>query len=97
MPSRSRSGTAEGRRNPKPMMNGMEKSDSVVIAVKSANKGTAVPAEPMERRTEPEGNPGSQSMRRAQDRESVPQAADWIRRFVQRFAVSSTQGRSLVP
>ena len=97
MPSRSRSGTAEGRRNPKPMMNGMEKSDSVVIAVKSANKGTAVPAESMERRTEPEGNPGSQSTRRAQDRESVTQAADWIRRFVQRFAVSSTQGRSLVP
>ena len=31
MPSRSRSGTAEGRRNPKPMMNGMEKSDSVVM------------------------------------------------------------------
>ena len=97
MPSRSRSGTAEGRRNPKPMMNGMEKSDSVVLAVKSANKGTAVPAESMERRTEPEGNPGSQSTRRAQDRESVTQAADWIRRFVQRFAVSSTQGRSLVP
>ena len=24
MPSRSHSGTAEGRRNPKPMMNGME-------------------------------------------------------------------------
>ena len=84
MPSRSRSGTAEGRRNPKPMMNGMEKSDSVVIAVKSANKGTAVPAESMERRTEPEGNPGSQSTRRAQDRESVTQAADRIRRFVKR-------------
>ena len=84
MPSRSRSGTAEGRRNPKPMMNGMEKSDSVVIAVKSANKGTAVSAESMERRTEPEGNLGSQSTRRAQDRESVTQAADRIRRFVKR-------------
>ena len=84
MPSRSRNGTAEGRRNPKPMMNGMEKSDSVVLAVKSANKGTAVPAESMERRTEPEGNPESQSTRRAQDRGSVTQAADRIRRFVQR-------------
>ena len=66
------------------MMNGMEKSDSGVLAVKSANKGTAFPAEPMERRTEPEGNPESQSTRRAQDRESVAQAADRIRRFVQR-------------
>ena len=66
------------------MMNGMEKSDLVVLAVKSANKGTAVPAEPMERRTEPKGNPESQSMRRAQDRESVKNAADRIRRFVQR-------------
>ena len=37
-------------------MNGMEKSDSVIVAVKSANKGTAVPAEPMEPRTEPKGN-----------------------------------------
>ena len=38
----------------------------------------------MERRTEPEGNLESQSTRRAQDRESVTQAADRIRRFVQR-------------
>ena len=66
------------------MMNGMEKSDSGTVAVKSANKGAAAPAEPMERRTEPEGNLGSQSTRRAQDRESVKQAADRIRRFVQR-------------
>ena len=66
------------------MMNGMEKSDSVRVAVKSANKGTAVPAESMERRTEPKGNPESQNMRRTQDRESVTQAADRIRRFVQR-------------
>ena len=38
-------------------MHGMEKSDSVVVAAKSANKGTRVSAEPVERRTEPEGNP----------------------------------------
>ena len=38
----------------------------------------------MERRTEPEGNLESQSTRRAQDRESVKQAADRIRRFVHR-------------
>jgi len=66
------------------MMHGMEKSDSGVVAMKSANKGASVPAESMERRTEPKGNPGSQSTRRAQDRESVTQAADRIRQFVQR-------------
>ena len=66
------------------MMNGMEKSDSVIVAVKSANKGTSVPAEPMEPRTEPKGNLESQSTRRTQDRESVSQAADRIRQFVQR-------------
>ena len=38
----------------------------------------------MERRTEPKGNLESQNTRRAQDRESVTQAADRIRQFVQR-------------
>ena len=40
------------------MMHGMEKSDSVIVAEKSANKGTPVPAESMEPRAEPKGNPG---------------------------------------
>ena len=66
------------------MMNGMEKSDSVIVAEKSANNGTPVPAESMEPRAELKGNPGSQSTRRAQDRGSVSQAADRIRQFVQR-------------
>ena len=66
------------------MMNGMEKSDPVIVAEKSANNGTPVPAESMEPRAEPKGNPGSQSTRRAQDRGSVSQAADRIRQFVQR-------------
>ena len=66
------------------MMSSMEKSDSEIVAVKSANKGTSVPAESMERRIEPKGNLESQSTRRAQDRESVTQAADRIGRFVQR-------------
>ena len=48
-------------------MNGMEKSDSVIVAVKSVNKGAPVPAEPMEPRTEPKGNPEGQSTRRTQD------------------------------
>ena len=64
-------------------MNGVEKSDSVILAVKPANKGTSVPAESMERRTEPKGNSGSQSTCRTQRRESVTQAADRIRQFVQ--------------
>ena len=63
-------------------MNGVEKSDSAILAVKSANKGTSVPAESMERRTEPKGNLGSQSTCRTQRRESVTQAADRIRQFV---------------
>ena len=66
------------------MMHGMEKSDSVIVAEKSANNGTSVLAESMEPRAEPKGNPGSQSTRRAQDRGSVSQAADRIRQFVQR-------------
>ena len=84
MPSRCRGGIAEERRRPQPMMNGMEKSDSVIVAAKSANKGASARAEPMERRTEPEGNLEGQSMRRTQSRESVTQAADRIRQFVQR-------------
>ena len=65
-------------------MDGMEKSDSAVVAAKSANKGTSVPAESMEPRAEPEGNPGSQSARRTQCRGSASQAADRIRQFVER-------------
>ncbi len=65
-------------------MNGMEKSDSVIVAVKPANNGTVVLAELVERRTGPKGNPEGQSMCRTQDRESVSQAADRIRQFVQR-------------
>ena len=66
------------------MMHGMEKSDSGIVAVKSANKEMRVSAESMERRTEPKGNLEGQSTRRTQDRESVTQAADRIRQFVQR-------------
>ena len=83
MPSRCRGGIAEERGNPKPKMNGMEKSDSVIVAVKPANKGTPVPAEAVEPRTGLKGNSESQSTRRTQDRESVSQAADRIRQFVQ--------------
>ena len=66
------------------MMNDMQKSDSGILAVKSANKGERSPAEPMERRTEPEGNSEGQSMCRTQDWESMSQAADRIRQFLKR-------------
>ena len=66
------------------MMNGMEKSDPAIVAVKPTNKGTRVPAESVEPRAGPEGNPGSQSTRRTQRRGSVSQAADRIRQFVVR-------------
>ena len=65
-------------------MNGMEKSDTAIVAAKPANKGASAPAEPVEPRAVPKGNPRSQSTCRAQSRESVSQAADRIRQFVQR-------------
>ncbi len=71
-------------RNPKPMMNGMEKSDPAIVAEKPTNKGTRVPAESVEPRAGPEGNLGSQSTRRTQGRGSVSQAVDWIRQYVRR-------------
>ena len=66
------------------MMHGMQKSDTGVVAMKSMNKGADNPAESVERRTVPEGNPGGQSTRQTQDWESVSQAAERVRQFVQR-------------
>ena len=61
------------------MMHEPEKSDSVVVAVKSANKTEQSVAEPVEPRTETKGNANQQSTRRAQDRESVSQALERVR------------------
>jgi len=68
------------------MMHGHEKSDSVIVAAKPANKATRhsagqpvvepVAAELVEPRTETKGNAGQQSTCRAQNRVSVPQALD---------------------
>ena len=66
------------------MTNGMEKSDSGVLPMKAANKGTEVPAELLEGRTGTKGNPESQPTGRTQCRESVPQAEDRIRQAVKR-------------
>ena len=72
------------------MMHGHEKSDSVIVAVKPANKAeqpaaersAAEPtaAEPVEPRAETKGNAGQQSTCRAQSRVSVSQALERIRK-----------------
>ena len=61
------------------MMNGREKSDSVVVAGNPTNKAGQPAAEPGERRTGTEGNAGQQSTCRAQNRASVSQALDRVR------------------
>ena len=72
------------------MMHGHEKSDSVIVAAKPANKvarpaveqSAAEPAtaEPVEPRAETKGNAGQQSTCRAQSRVSVSQALERIRK-----------------
>ena len=62
------------------MMHEGEKSDSVVVAGKSPNKTGQPAAEAMERRTETKENTNQQSTRRAQNRESVSQALERIRK-----------------
>jgi RNA-directed DNA polymerase len=62
------------------MMYGRGKSDSVIVAKKLTNKTGQLVAELVERRAETEGNAVQQSTCRAQDRESVSQALDRIRR-----------------
>jgi RNA-directed DNA polymerase len=61
------------------MMHESEKSDSVVVAVKSANKTEQSVTEPVEPRTGTKGNANQQSTCRAQDRESVSQALERVR------------------
>src|SRR5438309_11833248 len=62
------------------MMNGHEKSDPAIVARKPANNVGQPAAERVERRAGTEGNAGQQSTRRAQDRESVSQALERVRR-----------------
>ena len=61
------------------MMHEPEKSDSVVVAMKSANKAERSVAESVEPRTGTKGNVDQQRTRRAQDRESVSQALERVR------------------
>ena len=71
------------------MMHEPEKSDPVVVAVKPTNKAAQAVAEPVEPRTGTKGNAAQQSTRRAQDRVSVSQALERIRKVASdRFAVT---------
>lgn len=61
------------------MMNGPEKSDSVVVAVKPANKAGQPAAEWAEPRAGTQGNTEQPHTRRTQSRESVSQGLDRVR------------------
>jgi len=60
-------------------MNGHEKSDPIVVAMKPVNKAGRPVAEPVERRVGAKGNAGQHNTRRAQNRESVTQALARVR------------------
>ena len=64
------------------MMDDREKSDSVVLATKPANKAGQSAAEPVERRTGTERNAAESSTCRTQGRASVSQALDRVRQAV---------------
>ena len=66
-------------------MHDPEKSDSGRVAAKPTNKAGRPAAEPVERRTWAEGNAGQQRTRRAQDRESVSQVLDRVRRAARQW------------
>ncbi len=61
------------------MMHGREKSDSVIVAMKSPNKTGEPAAEAMERRAGAEENASQPRTRRTQSRESVSQTPERVR------------------
>jgi RNA-directed DNA polymerase len=61
------------------MMNGREKSDSAIVAMKPANKVGKPAAEWAEPRAGTKGNTGQSHTRRAQNRVSVPQGLERVR------------------
>src|SRR4051812_4319443 len=62
------------------MMYGRGKSDSAIVAAKLVNKAGRLAAESVERRAGAKGKAAQRNTRRAQDRESVSQALDRIRK-----------------
>ena len=86
--------SASGRLSePKPMMHGREKSGLAVVTMKPGNKAGKPPAELVEPRAGAEGNASQQSMRRAQNRESVSHALVRIRQ-AKTASPSNTRGGS---
>ena len=80
------------------MMHEPEKSDSAIVATKPANKAGRPAAEQVERRAGTEGNADQQRTCRAQDRESVSQPLDRVRRAAAISCLSLiTFGRSRMP
>src|SRR5215813_2312334 len=82
------------------MMRGHEKSDSVIVAAKPANKAEQSAAEPVEPRAGTKGNASQQSTCRTQSRVSVSQALEHIRRIArerkkERFTAPSTISTSI--
>jgi RNA-directed DNA polymerase len=92
------------------MMHGHEKSDSVIVAVKPANKAVPpaaeqsaaepVAAEPAEPRAETKGNADQQTMLWAQSQTSMPHALERIRevareRKKEKFISPSTTSSSI--
>ena len=69
---------------PKPMTNGLKKSDEAIVPVRAANKGAQASLEPLEGRASTKGNPDGQSTPRTQSRSSVSQAAARIRKAAER-------------
>ena len=66
------------------MMYELKQSDSGIVVMKSANKGSREPAEPMERRAETERNSRRRSMHRTQGRGRVSPGAERIRQAATR-------------
>jgi hypothetical protein len=62
------------------MMHGREKSDPAIVAGKPTNKAERSAAEPVERRAGTKGNANQQSMDRAQNRVTMSQALERIRK-----------------
>ena len=63
------------------MMHDAQQSDAAVVAMKAANKGARVPAEPLERRAAAERNPQRTGTVRTQGRGAVSPGAERIRQF----------------
>ena len=78
---RERDGPHREGEEPKPMMHGHEKSDSVIVAVKPTNKAGANAAEPVEPRAGTKGNAHQQSTYWALNQARVSQALERIRQL----------------